>query len=78
MATKKKNSLVENINRRKRAGTSRRKSASTIAPAAYAAMEAGWSKKARVAKKKKSPKKSTGRAHKKTARPPRKKSAGAR
>ena len=40
-----KNSLVENINRRKRAGTSRPKSRSTVSSDAYARMEAGWPKK---------------------------------
>lgn len=40
-ATAKKNSLVENINRRKRLGTSRPKSRSTVSKAAYVEMEAG-------------------------------------
>jgi hypothetical protein len=39
---KKKNSLVENINRRKAAGKSRPKSKSTVSPKAYRAMQAGW------------------------------------
>jgi hypothetical protein len=38
----KKSSLVANINRRKRAGTSRPKSRSTISSAAYDRMEQGW------------------------------------
>jgi len=42
----KKNSLVNNINRRKAAGTSRSKAKSTISDAAYAAMKRGWKKKA--------------------------------
>lgn len=42
MAAKKKNSLVANINRRKRAGTSRPKSKSTISAKAYSEMEHGW------------------------------------
>lgn len=45
-ATKKpKNSLVANINRRKKAGISRKKKDSTISSAAYEKMEEGWSKK---------------------------------
>ncbi|HEX4336824.1 MAG TPA: DUF6321 domain-containing protein [Polyangiaceae bacterium] len=35
-------SLVENINRRKRAGTSRPKSRSTVSKKSYDRMEAGW------------------------------------
>lgn len=42
MAKKKKNSLVANINRRKKAGTSRSKKNSTISKKAYAAMKKGW------------------------------------
>ena len=38
-------SLVENINRRKKAGTSRSKKKSTISKEAYAKMQAGWPKK---------------------------------
>jgi hypothetical protein len=45
MAAKKKNSLVGNINRRKKAGTSRPKSKSTVSKKSYSAMEAGWPKK---------------------------------
>ncbi len=37
-----KNSLVANINRRKREGTSRSKQDSTVAPGAYKDMQAGW------------------------------------
>lgn len=55
MATKKapKNSLVANINKRKKAGTSRSKKDSTVSKKAYADMEAGWpkSRKARATKK---------------------------
>lgn len=40
-----KNSLVGNINRRKKAGKSRSKKDSTVAPEAYAEMKAGWPKK---------------------------------
>ena len=41
----KKNSLVANINKRKKAGTSRPKKKSTVDPAAYKKMEEGWEKK---------------------------------
>jgi len=44
-------SLYENINRRKKAGTSRSKKKSTISSKSYSAMKAGFPKKA---KKKKS------------------------
>lgn len=47
-----KNSLVENINRRKRAGKSRPKSRSTISKRAYRDMEAGWPKRKRAKKSK--------------------------
>jgi len=40
-----KNSLVGNINKRRKAGTSRPKSKSTISPKAYKEMQAGWPKK---------------------------------
>ena len=42
MAKKKKNSLVGNINRRKKKGISRSKKNSTISPKAYRAMNRGW------------------------------------
>jgi hypothetical protein len=42
MPKKRKNSLVENINRRKKAGTSRSKSKSTISKKAYRDMQRGW------------------------------------
>lgn len=45
-----KNSLVGNINRRKKAGKSRSKKKSTISKEAYSEMQKGWPKK----KKKKS------------------------
>ena len=45
-------SLYENINRRKRAGTSRSKKNSTISPKAYANMKAGFPKKKKARKKK--------------------------
>lgn len=51
MAAKKKPSLVDNINKRKRAGTSRPKSRSTVSRASYDAMEAGWPKGGTGAKK---------------------------
>ena len=38
----KKNSLVANINKRRRAGTSRTKSKSTVSKKAYTAMKKGW------------------------------------
>ncbi len=44
MASKRKNSLVENINRRKRAGKSRPKSRSTVSKESYEQMEQGWPK----------------------------------
>jgi hypothetical protein len=43
----KKNSLVENINRRKKSGTSRSKKKSTVSPEAYREMQQGWPKKAK-------------------------------
>ncbi len=49
---KKKNSLVNNINKRKKAGKSRRKSQSTISKDAYQDMQAGWPKKKTAQKKK--------------------------
>lgn len=39
---KQKNSLVGNINRRKKAGTSRSKSKSTVSAKAYGQMKRGW------------------------------------
>jgi hypothetical protein len=42
--SKAKNSLVGNINRRKKAGTSRSKKDSTISPDAYDQMQKGWPK----------------------------------
>ena len=42
MASKRKNSLVNNINRRKRAGKSRPKSKSTVSKTAYRDMQQGW------------------------------------
>jgi len=40
-----KNSLVGNINKRRKAGTSRSKKNSTISPKAYKDMQKGWPKK---------------------------------
>tara|TARA_E500000305_G_C3871440_1_gene165345 strand:+ start:367 stop:483 length:117 start_codon:yes stop_codon:yes gene_type:complete len=37
-------SLVKNINKRKKAGTSRSKAKSTISPKAYKKMKKGWKK----------------------------------
>ncbi|NOK39552.1 excinuclease ABC subunit A [Corallococcus exercitus] len=67
----KKNSLVANINRRKKAGTSRPKSRSKVSSKSYKNMERGWGKTAR----KKTAAKKT--ATKKTARksPARKRSS---
>ena len=45
-------SLVEHINKRKKAGTSRPKSKSTVSDKSYAAMKAGWKKRGGVIKKK--------------------------
>ena len=47
-------SLVENINKRRRAGTSRSKKNSTISPKAYSDMKKGWpnSKKNKAKRKK--------------------------
>lgn len=39
-----KNSLVANINKRKKKGISRSKKNSTISPKAYKAMKKGWKK----------------------------------
>src|SRR5262249_56683118 len=44
MATK-KNSLVANINRRKRKGISRRKSKTTVSKRSYKQMQKGWPRK---------------------------------
>lgn len=49
-------SLVENINKRKKAGKSRSKKNTTISKKAYADMKSGWKKKS---KKKKTKKKTT-------------------
>lgn len=38
-------SLVDNINKRKKAGTARSKKKSTVSPSAYKKMKAGWPKK---------------------------------
>lgn len=50
-SAKKKNSLVGNINKRKKAGKSRSKKKSTISKEAYSDMQKGWPKK-KAAKKK--------------------------
>ncbi len=52
-----KNSLVGNINKRKRAGKSRPKSRSTVSKKAYGAMEKGWPKKSGATKKRAATKK---------------------
>tara|TARA_R110000823_G_scaffold184238_1_gene316778 strand:- start:196 stop:336 length:141 start_codon:yes stop_codon:yes gene_type:complete len=45
-------SLVRNINKRKKAGTSRSKKNTTISKKAYSAMKSGWKKKGKKSKKK--------------------------
>ncbi|WP_254513181.1 hypothetical protein [Anatilimnocola floriformis] len=55
-AAAKKNSLVNNINKRKQAGKSRSKKKSTISQEAYSDMQKGWPKK-KTAKKKTAKKK---------------------
>ncbi|WPB82163.1 hypothetical protein KYC5002_23990 [Archangium violaceum] len=47
----KKNSLVANLNRRKKAGTSRPKSRSTVSEKAYGDMKKGWPTKKKSARK---------------------------
>ena len=65
MASKRKNSLVNNINRRKRAGKSRPKSHSTVSKEAYGEMQKGWPHSARKKSTRKAAAKS---ASKKTGR----------
>ncbi len=48
-----KKGLYHNINKRKKAGTSRSKKNSTISPKAYANMKAGFPKKKKTTRKKK-------------------------
>lgn len=73
MASKRKNSLVNNINRRKRAGKSRPKSRSTVSKQAYGEMQRGWP---HSAKKKSSRKTAAKQAGKKAGRKsPKKKSS---
>jgi len=43
-------SLVENMNARKKAGTSRSKKNTTVSPKAYKNMKAGWPKKKKAKK----------------------------
>jgi len=45
MPTKKKNSLVNNINKKKKAGSSKPKSTSTVSKKAYSEIEKGYAKK---------------------------------
>jgi hypothetical protein len=66
-----KNSLVENINRRKRAGKSRPKSRSSVSKKAYTDMQRGWPSKRKSSSKKRSAKKGATKkraASKKSAR----------
>lgn len=58
----KKNSLVNNINKRKKAGKSRPKTKSTVSKEAYGDMKKGWPSS------KKSAKKSTKKTAKKSAK----------
>jgi hypothetical protein len=44
MPKEKKNSLIANINRRKKAGVSRSKDESTVTDKAYGNMQKGWPK----------------------------------
>jgi len=68
----KKNSLVGNINRRKRAGKSRPKSASTVSRESYDQMQEGWPN---AKKKKKAAKKTKKKVAKKTKKKTTKKRA---
>ena len=54
---RKKNSLVANINRRKRKGTSRPKSRSTVSKKSYRNMQRGWPGAKKKGTKKKSARK---------------------
>ena len=74
MAATKKNSLVGNINKRKKAGKSRPKSRSTVSKESYDQMEKGWPKK-KAAKKKSAKKKA---AKKKAAKKKKAKKKGAK
>lgn len=47
---KKKNSLVANINRKKKAGTSLPKEKSTVSSKAYGEMKKGWTEEKKVKK----------------------------
>jgi hypothetical protein len=58
---RRKSSLVENINKRKRAGKSRSKSRSTVSSGAYADMQAGWPRSKRAKSRKKSAAKKSSR-----------------
>jgi len=73
----KKNSLVANINRRKKAGTSRPKSRSSVSKKAYGDMKEGWPAKKKAAGKKTAAKK-TGARKKTTAKKTTAKKTGAR
>lgn len=52
MATKRKNSLVGNINRRKKSGTSRPKSQSTVSDESYREMQRNWGRGKGASRKK--------------------------
>jgi hypothetical protein len=69
-----KNSLVANINRRKRAGKSRSKAASSVSAESYEQMRRGWPDAAKKKAKKKATKKTAPKkaSKKKKAAPKRK------
>jgi hypothetical protein len=76
MANTKKNSLVNNINKRKKAGKSRPKSKSTVSKQSYGEMKKGWpGKKSSKKTAKKATKKTAKKSSKKTAKKSTKKSA---
>ncbi|WP_129645632.1 hypothetical protein [Peristeroidobacter agariperforans] len=70
MTSKRKNSLVANINRRKRAGKSRPKSRSSVSKESYDQMQKGWPKsgKKRAARNKATSQKKTGSRKKKAGK----------
>lgn len=68
MADTKKNSLVNNINKRKKAGKSRPKSKSSVSKESYGDMKKGWPKKTAKKSAKKSAKKTAKKSGKKSAK----------
>ena len=77
MADTTKNSLVNNINKKKKADTSRPKAKSTVSKDSYGEMKHGWSSSKKSAKKtaKKATKTTAKKAAKKTAKTGSKKTA---